>query len=77
MIWKELLLELLKMQSPDKDLDGEPRITNALNVEESVVSIGAVLVQRPVCHVSSSRAHSDIPDEQIIHMKWDLEDENC
>ena len=63
--------------SPDKDLDGEPRIANALNVEESIVSIGAVLVQRPVGHISSSRAHSDIPGEEIIDMKWDLEDDNC
>ena len=54
------------MISPDKDLNGEPGVANALNVEECVVSIGAVLVQRPVAHISSSRAHSDIPGEKIV-----------
>ena len=46
--------------SPDKDLDGEPSVADALNVEESVVGIGAVLVQGPVGGVPPGR-HSDVP----------------
>ena len=62
-----------QIKTPDKDLNGEPGVTDALNVEEGVVSIGAVLVQRPVGHISSSRAHSDIPGEKMImgtFMTW-------
>ena len=56
-----ILSEQKRYNAPDKDLNGEPGIANALNVEEGVVSIGAVLVQRPVGHISASWAHSDVP----------------
>ena len=49
-----ILLEQNRYNAPDKDLNGEPGVANALNVEEGVVSIGAVLVQRPVGHISAS-----------------------
>ena len=32
---------------PDEKLEGEPGITKTLQVEESIVSVGAVFVQRP------------------------------
>ena len=59
-----ILLEQNRYNSPDKDLNGEPGVANALNVEEGVVSIGAVLVQRPVRHISSARADGGIPGEE-------------
>ena len=56
-----MMMMMMMMTSPDKDLDGEPGVTDALDVEEGVVGVGAVLVQRPVGDVSTSRCHCDVP----------------
>ena len=56
-----LMMTMMMMTSPDKDLDGEPGVADALDVEEGVVGVGAVLVQRPVGDVTTSRRHCDVP----------------
>ena len=49
------------MRIPDKDLYGEPGVADALDIEEGVVGVGAVLVQCPVGDVTTSRRHCDVP----------------
>ena len=53
--------------SPDKDLYGEPCIADALYEEESIVSIGAVLVQGPGSQVPP-RPDGDVPDHGDPHV---------
>ena len=56
-----MMMMMMMMTSPDKDLDGEPGVADALDIEEGVVGVGAVLVQRPVGDVTTSRRHCDVP----------------
>jgi hypothetical protein len=50
---------------PNNDLYGEPGVADALNIEESVVCVRTVLVQRPRCLVSAS-PHCDVPGGQSV-----------
>jgi hypothetical protein len=52
-----------RIKLPDNDLYGEPGVADALNVEESVVGVGAVLVQRPRSLVTPS-PHCNVPGGQ-------------
>ena len=64
---------MMMMTSPDKDLDGEPGVADALDIEEGVVGVGAVLVQRPVGDVTTSRRHCDVPGSFDIYIMMQCE----
>ena len=59
---------------PDKYLDGEPSIADTLYEEESIVSIGAVLVQGPGGQVPP-RPDGDVPDHRDPHVRVGLQAE--
>ena len=59
---------------PDKYLDGEPSIADTLYEEESIVSIGAVLVQGPGGQVPP-RPDGDVPDHGDPHVRVGLQAE--
>ena len=68
MVMVMLMMTMMMMTSPDKDLYGEPGVADALDVEEGVVGVGAVLVQRPVGDVTTSRRHCDVPGSFDIYI---------
>ncbi len=57
-----------------EDLDGEPRVTNALDEEEGVVGVGLVLVQGPGGRVAG-RPHGDVPYHGHPHIWMRLQAE--
>ena len=57
---------------PDNDLDGEPRVTNTFNVEESIMRVGAVLVKCPGGHIGPCHDR-DVPDHRDPHVRMGLQ----
>ena len=57
---------------PYNNLNGEPGVTNTLDIEESIVRVGAVLVQGPGRHVVA-RLDGDVPDDGDPHVRVGLE----
>ena len=51
---------------PDEKLESKPGITKTLQVEESIMSVGAVLVQRPGRLVGGG-GHGDVVDHGDPH----------
>ena len=54
-------VQFQKYFRPDTNLYGEPSVTDVLDVEESVVRVGAVLVQAPDGGVLPGHRH--VPDQ--------------
>ena len=59
---------------PDKYLYSEPGIADTLNEEESIMSVGAVLVQGPGGQVPP-RPDGDVPDHRDPHVRVGLQAE--
>ena len=63
-----------KNASPDKYFDSKPGIADALDEEESIMSISAVLVQRPGGQVPAC-PEGDVPDDRHPHVRVGLQAE--
>ena len=61
-------------EESDEELEGEPSIADTLDIEESIVSIGAVLVQGPGCQVPPC-PDGDVPDHRHPHVRVSLQTE--
>ena len=59
---------------PYNYLDGEPGVTDTLNVEEGLVGVGAVLVQGPRGNIGTG-VHRDVADHGDAHVRVRLEAE--
>ena len=73
LIIKHRRVQFSKYFWPDTNLYGEPGIADVLNVEESVVRVGAVLVQAPDGRVLPGDRH--VPDDGDPHVRVGLQAE--
>ena len=60
---------------PDEQLEGEPSIADALDVEESIMSISPVLIQGP-CSCVMGGLDSEVVDDRDSHVRMGLEAES-
>ena len=67
-------MQFQKYFLPDTNLYGEPGIADVLNVEESVVRVGAVFVQAPDGRVLPGDRH--VPDDGDPHVRVGLQTES-
>ena len=63
-----------RRDEPDEQLQGKPSIADALNIEESIMSVSAMLVQGPGCGVVGG-PDSEVVDDRDSHVRVGLEAE--